>query len=300
MNSRLQNKIDNYHLGKLTRDDQVAFEKELEADPSLMSESNFQKEIIEGLKKYRKEQLKVRLNNLKPDSVWMEFTSESFLLKSLGGVVIASLIGTGIYVYNAPNAREIATKAVEINAPALAENVSTINWNIEVANLPEESTKKTKSLVEDVKKVNQREIGLVTEKSAKEKELLASKTFVPLFDVPHAEKIRDDEAMEVVPLDELPAEESLEKTSKYVDVTTVNTKSLNIKFKYYDGKLFLNGDFDRAPYEILEINSANGRRIYVKYLDSYYSVRITDQFEDLPLVTNPALIEELELIRLNK
>ena len=62
----------------------------------------------------------------------------------------------------------------------------------------------------------------------------------------------------------------------------------------------MNGDFDKAPYEILEINSASGRRIYVYYLGTYYQVGTTDKLIELPAVKDQDVIKELKLIRENK
>ena len=101
--------------------------------------------------------------------------------------------------------------------------------------------------------------------------------------------------MKTADLDVLPKKSAAVVNEDPIDVKTENTKSLDIKYKYYDGKLFLSGDFDRAPYEILEINSASGRRIYVKYLDKYYQVGVTDQLTALPEVTDVAIIDELKV-----
>ena len=46
--------IDNYHAGKMNDAEMAEFESQLDADPTLKAESDFQADIVSGLKEYRK------------------------------------------------------------------------------------------------------------------------------------------------------------------------------------------------------------------------------------------------------
>ena len=289
MNYRQQEKIDNYHAGKMTPDEITSFEEEMSRDPSLISESNFQKEIVDGLKEYRKSQLKARLDAIDIGPTWIEFAQQSTLMKSFGGVAVATMIGAGVYFYAEPDKEVDLTSEIKIEAPVAEPFV--FDWSIKPAKISEDVQAEPVivHIIEKIEKEANEPIGLKK-----------TEAFKPTFEAPNAGKIEDEEALETASLDKLPDDKSSEPLKKAIDVDTEITKSLDVKYKYYDGKLFLSGDFDRAPYEILEINSATGRRIYVKYLEKYYYVETTDKLKNLPEVKNTEVIEELKLLRQHK
>lgn len=294
-----QELIDLYHSGNMSPEQMVDFEKQLESNPELKTESNFQSDIINGLKEVRKAELKSRLNAIDVSSGWMEFVQQSALVKSFGGVAVATLIGSGVYMF--AEKQEIATEqqvAIEISAPQPQEEEFTIDLDLtskEVLNPKaiEEFDSKAK-VISDQSVVNEvvadKKTGTILEESPK--------AVVPNFNAPSANLVEDENRFESSNLDELP--DATTAVEKEIDVSTENVKSLKVRYKYYDGKLFLSGDFDRAPYEILEINSATGRRIYIQYLDKYYQVKTTDKLSDLPEVENQKLIQELKLLKDNK
>ena len=291
MKHRLQEKIDLYHSGRMNPEEASSFESELASDPSLTAESDFQSDIINGLKEYRKTQLKARLDAIDVSPVWFDFVQQSALLKSFGGVAVATLIGAGVYFVSEPK-KDTSSEAILIDAP---EPYSLdLSWQI----IPAEITKKENPKLISVPEV--KEEAIVEETVVvTEVEEAATETFNPVFEAPIAKEIEDEEALKTSNLDNLP-ETSDKVASKPIKVDYESTGALSIKYKYYDGKLFLSGDFDKAPYEILEINSADGRRIYVKYLDKFYRVGITDRLTTLPEVKNQSVIEELKLLRQNK
>lgn len=293
MNNRLQDKIDLYHAGRLNSEEATLLEMELAKDPSLQSESDFQNEIIDGLKNYRKSELKTRLEAVDISPTWFEFVQQSTLLKSFSGVAVATLVGTGVFFLAEPVLDEVVD-GITIDAP-IAE-AQQLNWTIE----PEELTYKTAPISDKIERIileNSTEPKLKLEQDKESQ----SETFDLSFDSPGAEDVKDEDAPEIASLDKLPENNGINnKDAEHLRVDHESVKTLNIKYKYYDGKLFLSGDFDRAPYEILEINSADGRRIYVKYLDTYYKVNTTDRLTALPVVKNVRIIEELNLLRQNK
>ena len=298
MNTRLQDKIDQYHSGRMDSNEFDSFEKELASDPSLQAESDFQLDIINGLKEFRKTELKTRLNAVDIAPAWFEFVQQSTLLKSFGGVAVATLVGTGVYFMAIPDDAGIE-KQIVIDAPE--EVVKQFSWSIKPAILAKASESEdiqipSASILNSEKGISEstdNETVELVELNGKEENLSLD------FDAPTADEVKDEEALEISNLEVLPKSSTAEEVDP-IDVDHELTSSLNIKYKYYDGKLFLSGDFDRAPYEILEINSANGRRIYVKYLDKYYKVGVTDKLTTLPEVSDKSVIQELELLRKNK
>ncbi|MEM6736130.1 MAG: hypothetical protein AAGC64_08870 [Bacteroidota bacterium] len=272
------------------------FEEELAGDPSLQAESNFQREIITGLKDYRKAQLKADLDAIDLSPKWFEPIQQSAFLKSLGGVALATLIGTGIYLVVEPELANSENQNVVIDAPG--EFKVDIDWKIVPAVLSEKQmiSETDNALVQSEKSMKE----IPRELEDLDIDTINTKPFSLTFNAPSAKDVKDDEALKTSALDNLSKKIVPDLDTEPINVNHENTKTLKIKYKYYDGKLFLSGDFDKAPYEILEINSTNGRRIYVKYLEKFYEVGVTDKLTTLPELTDVEVIKELNLLRQNK
>ncbi|WP_425390902.1 hypothetical protein [Ekhidna sp.] len=302
MTNLQQEQIDQYHSGLMNESEKASFEKQLEADPALKAESDLQSDIINGLKEYRKIELKSRLDAINVGPTWMEFVGQSTLMKSMGGVIVASVIGTGIYFLGDKNEAVETTTQVEVDAP-VTESIEYV-WNLgaekeEVSNKELEKPQINQKAV-IAEKVEETVVSRPPSSTEELANVDQNETFKPSFEAPTVDDVTEETKFEATGLDELP--ETTETVAKEdpIDVETEISKSSTIKYKYYDGKLFLNGDFDKAPYEILEINSASGRRIYVYYLGTYYKVGITDRLTELPVVKDQDVINELQLIRENK
>ncbi|MDE0470483.1 MAG: hypothetical protein OXH57_00955 [Ekhidna sp.] len=293
MSELFQEKIDDYHAGKMTPDEVDSFERELAKDPSLLSESNLQKEIIDGLKGYRKSQLKSRLDAIDLTPAWTSFGSQPALIKSLLGVSVATIIGTGIYFYGESDKKVTPLSDVTIDAPRPESITFDRITPAKIFDGKINSLETTSKSLE----TNQKAEDFATDKTISKED---KKVFVPSFEVPEITSLQDDKALQTSFSDELSGDELSKPTRDPIEVETEITKSLDVRYKYYDGKLFLSGDFDKVPYEILEINSANGRRIYIKYLNKYYKVETTDRLSILPEVVEQKVIEELRILRESK
>lgn len=291
MDIHLQEQIDAYHRGAMGANESLAFQEKLNADPSLRAESDFQSEVVSGLQSYRRQELKARLDAIDVAPSWFEFAQQSALMKSFGGLVVASMIGAGVFFY--AEREEVSPNAIVLDVthpkPAPLDMVF---------ELPKVQLKQPGEVAEL----------LTTEKAPSSVNATAQSTrsnikevsFKPSFEAPTAESIESEQSMNLAELEAMPEETYAEKDSESIDVETKITKNLIIKYKYYDGKLFLSGDLDEAPYEILEINSASGRRIYLEYLGKFYQVGTTDKLSELPEVTDEATIQELQLFQENK
>lgn len=307
--------LDNYHSGRMSESEMADFNKLLESDPALKAESDLQSDIVNGLKEYRKLELKSRMDAINVGPTWIEFAQQSALMKSFGGVIIASLIGTGIYIYGE---RPVENGSDQL-ATVEAQKVESIDFVWSLGEEDESSTSvaldKPQKIVETLESdsredftqskpsasdaIEQAVAKNNTESSQSEPEV-KNEVYKPTFEAPAAESISDESEFTTTDLDEIPSNSESAVAENTIDVRSEITKSSIIKYKYYDGKLFLNGAFDKAPYEILEINSASGRRIYVYYLGSYYKVSNADKLTELPKVNNPEVISELKLLRENK
>ncbi len=292
--------IDLYHAGQMSPEQEIAFEKELMSDPSLRAESDFQSDIINGLKEYRKLQLKARLDAIEVPTGLLAVAQQSVWVKTIGGIAVASLIGMGFFL----NTERESDSNREANIPVIASEDIWVSQNqYEVFNWSLEPSMKAKvgvvsqSSISDSKNVEEKlNKTAVTEQQAVEHEEEIALDFI-------APTVNDvaDLSIATTALEETKSSEPAEvAAASPLDIEAINTRSNKIKYKYYDGKLFLSGNFEKKPYEIIEINGASGRRIYVLHNRKYYEVNATDRLRELPEVRNINLIQELRLIKANK
>lgn len=301
MTNQQLEQIDKYHSGRMSESEMASFEKQLESDPALKVESDLQADIVGGLKEYRKLELKARLDAINVGPTWMEFVGQSALMKSMGGVIIASIIGTGIYFYGEKDDQTESGTPVRVNAP-VAESMEYV-WELgQEKSDNRENTRLEKPEIAEKPAMETKPELQVEEQPAGEEQVAINEdkeVFKPSFEAPAATEVEDSK-FESAGLDELPETAKTTVSEDPIDVETENNKSNTIKYKYYDGKLFLSGDFDKSTYEIFEINSVSGRRIYVYYIDTYYKVETTDRLTELPAVKDQDVIKELQLLRENK
>lgn len=89
--------IDDYLSNRLNGSEKEAFEKQLENDPSLKSDLDFQKQIIEGIRTARANELKSMLSKVPVGgtTISMDFS----VVKMAAGIVAAGVAGAAIYFY---------------------------------------------------------------------------------------------------------------------------------------------------------------------------------------------------------
>ena len=93
---------------------------------------------------------------------------------------------------------------------------------------------------------------------------------------------------------------SREDLHSSVEIRSVIHKKYTFHYNFSAGTLTLYGNFEDVPYEILEINSASGKRFYLKYKDHFYNIINTAEITPLEPVTNESLINELKIVKENK
>jgi hypothetical protein len=282
--------IEKYLTGKLPEDQHFIVEDKIASDTQFADEFHLQKSIIEGVKTYRKTQLKARLDAVDVSPGFLEFAQQSTLVKSFGGIAIASLIGAGVYFYS-----EITETNQNITVSYPKHKSFEYHWDLKEFEVSTTTRSEEKKITDSPQPVQVKSIPKVVETEESTAEDQKAIAFEPSIVLPKVNDVQD-KAPSVEGLEELDLAGNTTK-NKEIDIEAENTKSVKVRYKYYDGKLFLSGDFDKAPYEILEINSAKSRRIFIKYLDKYYRVETTDKLTDLPEVTDPQLLEELKLLK---
>ena len=299
MDKNLNNEefVNSYLDNDLSKVDQLDFENKLLHDSELREEYNFQQDLVNGIKETRRLELKSRLSNIPINTPLYQTIG----FKAIAVATISTGIGFGAY-YVFDN-----TDNLELSDIELKDNQTTI---VEENTIPEIPEAIVPIFKEEVKE--ERIIDIVsqekpkTEVVAKNTEVKAEpKIIQPNVIQPDVVESFEDENIEsndsefdnqINDLESI--KENVENT---VEISTVKDKRNKFHYKFFENKLFLLGSFDDMPYEIIELNSSNGKSYFLFYNESFYKLD-SDQMKPAPLVKieSDSLVNELKIIQLNQ
>ncbi|MCR9253939.1 MAG: hypothetical protein NXI20_26245 [bacterium] len=315
--------IDSFLSGGMSTSEQAEFEHMLNSDPLLKEEFMFQKEIVNGIKEYRRDQMKHRLNQITIGVGVTGLLLNSGLSKVLAAVGTIGFIGVGSYFIveelNSTNTPEtISSLDLSIDSPKEFSGetfVFEMPLNEDVADINEQKQKhvaENNKITSSVAKTETTKVSIiVAEEESKEKlgiseEVeIAEKVKQANFNVPSMDELGNDEetlnGIDITLPDSNQPITTKEEASKEIEIENVRQTKYDLHYKFFSGKLFLYGDFNSIPYELLEINSGASRNLYLFHDSVYYQL---SQFEKnvVPLkpIRDKELISELEIIRKNK
>ena len=274
-------RIEAYFNNELPEAEKEQLLQDMDTDASLKSEFQFQEEIINGIKAYRKEQLIARLDNIQ-----IATTGQSLLLKTIGVVGIATVATIGTYIW-------LGTTDKQVDQ---SENSTTTEI---IVNQPQEAIETPvdeKAVPEDAEKIEPSSATTTTE-NQKEK-VIRKKTekATPSVIVPQVQE--PDEDVAITTDEDLTSPDAMAtsavRLNSNTDVEIKMSKKYNFHYQIKDGTLILYGQFNDAPFEVIEMKTNNGIKSYLFYKENFYGLN-TDSEDIKPLLTinNEALIKEL-------
>ena len=304
MNSTQQHQIEAFLRGELNPEQLKEFNQLLADDPSFAQNVRFEQNIVNGLSQVRKAELKARLDAIDvAPTGWYGLgqLGSSTLVKTLGGLAVASVVGVLIYTNlddTTPEFDQSKVITTEVDYPTEEQPIE-FNWDLKESEVAESVEKQynEQSEPELIAETVKPAAVAVEEKSSKTEE------FDVTVNVPQPDALAKEEGL-VTPESDLPEMETTDEVANTevapVDVETIQKKNETLKYKYFDGKLFLYGDFNEQPYEILEINGVKERKLYLFFESKYFNIDVTDKVKELDQIVNPKLVNELDIIRNNK
>ncbi len=288
--------IEAYFDGSIKPEQKVMLENKIQTDPLLKAEFELQKNIINGISQVRTQQLKARLSAIDMSGAGNMVGSGAKWLA--GTLAVATLFSSLLYWSMTDNSSiqplniELSDKTewgnnlignapVAVQKPADEAMVST-----EESNVSKESNTR---LTEAKTTINRNKLNNKEDKSAKAK--------------PQSLITFQDEN-----IFRLSEEKEFNKTSdadinrSFVEETEIEFhEELNLKgeyhYKYYNNKLYLYGDFNNEPYEIIELHSNGQKQLFLSYQENIYIIKNNvTTMSSLEKVEDEMLILELELI----
>ena len=314
MNIKRTELIDAYLRNELGSGEIEAFESQLAGDPSLQEELGFQQQVIKGLGDFRKAELKSRLTAINISTPWWEVGQflNPGLVKLTSAIVTATLIGTGIYYITQDSNPELAYLPTVFEEDLQNSNSEDVSFYVEntkeipgvspVEEINEfDAVSSVKSAESSVKiKIGSSESSSTSGENSEHTDAFKG-DFVPEVDLPNpgdgSEENQFKSESAKIPL---ASNADIINASEQIDIKTSQRNNDEIRYKYYEGKLHLFGNFKENPYEILEINSSRSKQVYLYHNSRYYKLLTTDKVLTLPQITDRVLIHELEIVRNNK
>ena len=298
-----------YLDNQLSQGEKLEFDQQLQEDPLLKGEFQFQEDVIHSIREHRKLELKSRLDNIIIAPPPTSFVSSNLTnIKIVSSIVMISAIGIASYFYfqDGLENEAVSSDAVELIASEAPETFQTqipekseiiIEQNQvadaqESAKMPEEvnplETKDSKVTVKEE---------IAPPKTATTSN--ANRSFEPAI----IEDFDDEESLpgeEEVALATRPTmEANVEEISK-LEVSNKSDGKHSFHYQHYNNKLFLHGEFNDIPYEILELNKVDSKKLFLFYQNDFYDIK-NNQVEIAPLlkIEDQKLIERLRIIRKN-
>jgi hypothetical protein len=273
--------IDDYLANRLTGGEKEAFESQLGNDPTLKSELEFQKQIVEGIKHARATELKSMLSRVQVGGgAQIEFS----VLRIAAGVVLAGVVGAATYYYfkSEESFPPIENAAADVSKKDAAKPEEA---------KPESTTAPSENKDDKVAAPEKKEKASKEDSSGDIKP--AVKPSIELAD-PSAELAEENR-----PSVELP--ESVSRTEIAPSHVQVQMDSSNKKYDFHyqfaGNKLMLYGSFDRSLYEVLEINNQN-HALFLFYKNNFYLLEESNKdITKLSAITDQALLKKLREYR---
>jgi hypothetical protein len=270
-------RIEAYFNNELQEAEKQQLLNDVDSDPSLKSEFQFQEDIVDGIKAYRKKELISRLDNV-PIAV----TGQSVILKTLGVIGIAGIatLSTYIWINNNSDKELVAGETDKIEKVLTKPNLE-----------PEEINDSTSLTNNDV---------IDHKISASDDEVNGTKeTTASIPEIVMPEVIEPDSSSDAIAEDNLEAPEAMNSSEVTLNTSTnvevKFSKKYNFHYQVTDDQLTLYGEFDDAPFEVLEMKTNKGIQSYLFYNDNFYGLNSKSKnIEPLQVIKNEELIKELQ------
>ena len=288
--------VNGYLDNELSEVERLDFENKLLHDSELKEEYSFQKDLVNGIKEVRRLELKSRLSNIPINTPLYQTIG----FKAIAVASISTGIGFGAYyLFNEDN-------SIQLSDIDLKNNQITITKENTIPEIPT-------AITPIVKEGPKEEVVEVISQEKPKTDVLAKNTEVkvepkiiqPNVIQPDVVESFEDEYIEpkdisndnqINNLDNI--KDNVEST---VEIATIKDKRNKFHYKFLENKLYLIGNFNDMPYEIIEFNSSKGKTYFLYYNDSFYKLN-SEQVKPTPLIKieNDSLANELKIIRINQ
>jgi hypothetical protein len=240
------------------------------------------------LKAYRKNQLKARLNNIDVTSATLISVGALKLITSL---IVTGFLGfTGYYFYNLTPV-ENQSEQVEVSITETPEKAQSLQKIDKKENAPSVAVIEEKEEVVKPKSLARN----TTAKKSGAKETVIAPNVIDSF-AEHTAINKEDN----IKISEESTAVTAEGVSE-IEISHEEKTAKELKYKYLNKKLYLYGNFGNVAYELLELNSNMGKKLFLFHNNKYYQLEENQTtVSSLKPLSDTLVIQELDTLRQNK
>jgi hypothetical protein len=283
--------IDDYLSNRLKGAEKEAFEKQLGNDPSLKSDLDFQKQIVEGIRTARATELKSMLSKVPVGGT--EIAVDFSVVKMAASLIGAGVVGAAIYFYVTRGELPPFDKAATDFNKTTEQPKQQEPAQQDVTNVQPDSTAKIAPEVIDESKDTKKDSKKEPTKKGKPEVKPADK---PKLDVTNpTDELNNDSEKKEEPTANL-RRSDIAPSHVQVEMDSSN-KKYDFHYQFVNNKLMLYGSFDKSLYEVLEINGDN-HAVFLFYKDFYYLLDENEhKITKLEPIKDGALVSKLKEYR---
>lgn len=284
--------VNSYFDNDLSEIEQLNFKSKLLNDSELREEYKFQKDLIEGIKDVRRIELKNRLNTIPINTQ----IYQTIGFKTIVAVCISAGIGAATY-YSLKSENFTSNSLIDIQHKNLS-----IGKELPIPKTPISINKNLDTNINNEKAIKEALVESSQSKIKLNNKKIEETVIRPAIVQPKIVESFEDESLvlksENTDNDITIISDINRNTETTIEVSKIKDKRKKFHYKFSDNKLYLIGNFNDIPYEIIELNSTKGKTYFLHYNDSFYRI-ISEQLKPTPLVKieNDSLINELKIIQ---
>ena len=294
--------IAQYLTRRMSEVERSAFEQKISESPQLAQKIEFEKQIAQGIKNYKKGILKSRLDQLELGPSIVETTSIT-TKTILAGITVIVIGGLSYFMLTPGEILVIENQETIIGTDGMAEDKNAkISLEIDTTYAMLSDKKEDERTSPITKDIENTTVKLSTKQSKKEsksdKVILQAEVEVVLPDMDGTE-ISFDETFDSLQdfSDDLMKNQAQVNSVPELEVEIEMKKTKKLKYIYVGEKLILIGDFSASPYQIIEDNTIAEKKLYLYFEQEYYALTVTSEKKALIPVRDIRLLDYLVDLR---
>ena len=303
MQSRDQEEvIAQYLTRRMSEVERVAFEQKISESPQLSQKIEFEKQIAQGIKNYKKGILKSRLDQLELSPSAVETTS--IVTKTILAGIIAVVIGGLSYFMLTPDEiLVIENQETMIGNDGMTEDENAkISLDIDTTYAilsDKKEDERTSSITKYIENTRIKVSKKQSKKGSKsDKVTLQSEVEVVLPDMDGTEMYFDEPFDSLQDFsDDLMKNQAQVNSVPELEIEIEMKRTKKLKYIYVGEKLTLIGDFSASPYQIIEDNTIVEKKLYLYFEQEYYVLTVTSEKKALIPVKDMRLLDYLVDLR---
>ncbi len=294
--------IAQYLTRRMSEVERSAFEQKISESPQLAQKIEFEKQIAQGIKNYKKGILKSRLDQLELGPSIVETTSIT-TKTILAGITVIVIGGLSYFMLTPGEILVIENQETIIGTDGMAEDKNAkISLEIDTTYAMLSDKKEDERTSPITKDIENTTVKLSTKQSKKEsksdKVILQAEVEVVLPDMDGTE-ISFDETFDSLQdfSDDLMKNQAQVSSVPELEIEIEMKKTKKLKYIYVGEKLILIGDFSASPYQIIEDNTIAEKELYLYFEQEYYVLSVTSEKKALIPVRDIRLLDYLVDLR---